>query len=238
MRLKGKIIKWNADKAFGFITPNGGGDTVFIHKTALENRNRVPKINDVISFSVIKDNQGRYCADQAIFSGEQSHKKQTKSISAFSIYLSLIFMTLVTAAYFLGHLPQEILLTYLGVSVITFLAYAFDKSKAQRGEWRTQESTLHLLALIGGWPGAVIAQQVLRHKSKKKEFRVAFWFTVFVNTATLGWLMTAQGKPFLSFFFSHISEAKIPNNQQLHYENQVYLHCESSKPTKNHTYKI
>ncbi|TWX66266.1 DUF1294 domain-containing protein [Colwellia demingiae] len=200
MRLKGKFVKWNVDKAFGFITPNGGGDAIFIHKTALKNRNRIPKINDVITFSVIQDNQGRYCADQAIFSGEKSHSKQTKNISTFSIYLSLIFITFVAVAFFLGYLPQKILLIYIGVSIITFLAYAFDKSKAQRGEWRTQESTLHLLALIGGWPGAAIAQQILRHKSKKKEFRIAFWFTVFVNTATLGWLMTTQGKPFLSFF--------------------------------------
>jgi uncharacterized membrane protein YsdA (DUF1294 family)/cold shock CspA family protein len=200
MRLKGKLIKWNADKAFGFITPNGGGDAIFIHKTAFKNRNRTPKINDVITFSVIQDNQGRYCADQATFAGEKSPKKQTKGINTFSIYLCLIFITLVTTAHLLDYLPKKILLVYLGLSIITFIAYAFDKSKAQRGEWRTQESTLHLLALLGGWPGAALAQQLLRHKSKKKEFRLTFWFTVVINSAALGWLMTAQGKPFLSFF--------------------------------------
>jgi uncharacterized membrane protein YsdA (DUF1294 family)/cold shock CspA family protein len=200
VRLKGKVIKWNADKAFGFITPNGGGNAIFIHKTALKNRNRTPKINDVITFSVIQDNQGRYCADQATFSGEKSHKKQAKGINTFSIYLSLIFITLVTAAHFFDYLPKKILLVYLGVSIMTFIAYAFDKSKAQRSEWRTQESTLHLLALLGGWPGAALAQQLLRHKSKKKQFRVTFWFTVFINTTILAWLMTSRGKLFLSFF--------------------------------------
>ncbi|PKI16419.1 DUF1294 domain-containing protein [Colwellia sp. 12G3] len=200
MRLKGKIIKWNSDKAFGFITPNGGGDAVFIHKTALENRSRTPKINDVITFSITKDNQGRFCADQASFSGEKIKKKEAKQISTFSIYLSILFIALVIAAYFFGHLPQKLVLIYLGVSFITFLAYAFDKSKAQRGAWRTQESTLHLLALIGGWPGAAIAQQMLRHKSKKAEFRVAFWFTVVANSAALAWLMSAHGEPFLSLF--------------------------------------
>ena len=60
MRLKGKLIKWNEDKAFGFIAPNGGGDHVFIHKTAFSNRKRTPKINDVITFSISKDKQGRY----------------------------------------------------------------------------------------------------------------------------------------------------------------------------------
>jgi uncharacterized membrane protein YsdA (DUF1294 family)/cold shock CspA family protein len=190
MRLKGKIIKWNADKAFGFIAPNGGGDAIFIHKNSLANRHRTPKINDVITFSVTKDNQGRYCADQATFSGEKLKKKQANSINKFSIYLSLLFIGCLTATYFLGHLPQKILLLYLGASLITFLAYAFDKAKAQRGEWRTQESTLHLLALLGGWPSAALAQQILRHKSKKAEFRSVFWFTVVVNTAALTWLMS------------------------------------------------
>jgi cold shock CspA family protein len=60
MRMKGKLIKWNDDKAFGFIAPNGGGDHVFIDKTALSNRKRIPKINDVITFTISKDKQGRY----------------------------------------------------------------------------------------------------------------------------------------------------------------------------------
>ena len=91
MRLKGKLIKWNKEKAFGFIVPNGGGEHVFIHKTALSNRKRTPQVNDVITFSITKDKQGRYCADDATFSGEKLKKKQAKSTSEFSIYLSVIF---------------------------------------------------------------------------------------------------------------------------------------------------
>lgn len=198
MRLKGKVIKWNADKAFGFIAPNGGGDSIFIHKTALANRNRSPNINDVITFSVIKDNQGRYCADQATFSGEKLNNKQVRYISKFPIYLSVIFIILIIAGYFLDQLPKKVVVIYLVISVITFLAYASDKSKAQQGRWRTQEKTLHLLALMGGWPGAAIAQQVLRHKSKKIKFRITFWFTVVVNITVLGYLMSPQGEVFLS----------------------------------------
>ncbi len=200
VRLTGKIIKWNGDKAFGFITPNGGGNAIFIHKTALKSRQRTPKINDVMTFSVVQDKRGRYCADQATFASEKHHKQQPKSINTFSIYLSLIFMTFIAVAYYLGYLPQNILILYLAVSFMTFIAYALDKSKAQRGTWRTQESTLHVFALLGGWPGAALAQQLLRHKSKKQEFRVTFWFTVFINTTTLAWLLTDRGEPFLNFF--------------------------------------
>jgi uncharacterized membrane protein YsdA (DUF1294 family)/cold shock CspA family protein len=198
LRLKGKLIKWNEDKAFGFIAPNGGGDHVFIHKTALSNRNRTPKINDIITFSLSKDKQGRYCADQATFTGEKLKAKQAKNVSKFSIYLSVIFLALITTAYFLGHIPKNLVFVYLGASVITFLAYASDKSKAQRGDWRTPESTLHMFSLIGGWPGAAVAQQVLRHKSQKKEFRHGFWFTVIVNSGALFWLLSPGGSNLLA----------------------------------------
>nr|WP_295768290.1 DUF1294 domain-containing protein [Rhodoferax sp.] len=67
------------------------------------------------------------------------------------------------------------------MSLITFVAYAMDKSAAKRGNWRTPESTLHLLALAGGWPGALCAQKLLRHKSTKPAFRSVFWATVVVN---------------------------------------------------------
>ena len=198
LRLKGKLINWNQDKAFGFIAPNGGGEHVFIHKNALANRSRTPKVNDVITFSIAKDKQGRYCADEATFSGDKLKKKHANKPSHFSIYVSVIFLLLLTAAYFLGNIPQKLVLAYFGVSFITFIAYAFDKSKAQRGAWRTAESTLHLFALIGGWPGAAIAQQRLRHKSKKRSFRNMFWFTVVVNVGALFWLLSPKGSVFLS----------------------------------------
>lgn len=70
---------------------------------------------------------------------------------------------------------------YIGVSAVTFFVYALDKSAAERRSWRTPESTLHVLSLAGGWPGALLAQQFLRHKSSKAEFRSVFWGTVLLN---------------------------------------------------------
>ncbi len=200
MRLKGKLIKWNEDKAFGFIAPNGGGEHVFIHKTGLSNRKRTPKVNDVITFSIAKDKQGRYCANDATFSGEKLKKKEAKSVNQFSIYLSVIFLGLIAVAFFMGYIPKNLALFYFGASIVTFIAYASDKSKAQRNAWRTSESTLHSLALIGGWAGAVIAQQTLRHKSQKRDFRTVFWLTVIVNCGGLAWLMSSNGNHFLDVF--------------------------------------
>jgi len=200
MRLKGKLIKWDEDKAFGFIVPNGGGDHVFIYKSAFSNRQRTPQIKDIITFSIARDKQGRYCADEATFSGEKLKKKQAKNVSKFSIYLSVIFIVLMMAALVIGHMPINLVLFYLGGSTLTFILYAYDKSKAKRGAWRTPESTLHLFALACGWPGAAIAQQTLRHKSQKKEFRFVFWLTVIANFCALAWLMSPSGEQLMNIF--------------------------------------
>lgn len=200
MRLKGKLLNWDKDKAFGFIAPNAGGDHVFIHKNAFSNRQRIPQVNDIITFSISKDKQGRYCADKATFSGEKLKNKQAKTINKFSIYLSVIFLGLIVTAFTTGYLPMNLVLLYVGSSTLTFLLYSYDKSKAKRGAWRTPESTLHLFSLVGGWPGAAIAQQTLRHKSQKKEFRFIFWLTVVANLGVLGWLMSPDGEQLLSIF--------------------------------------
>lgn len=200
MRLKGKLIKWNEDKAFGFIAPNGGGEHVFIHKMGLSNRKRTPQVNDVITFSIATDKQGRYCADDATFSGEKLKKKQAKNASKFSIYLSIVFLGGIVAALFMGYIPKNLAILYFGASIVTFIAYASDKNKAQRNAWRTPESTLHFFALAGGWPGAAIGQQMLRHKSQKKEFRFVFWITVFANCGALAWLMSPNGEQLMDIF--------------------------------------
>jgi len=74
-------------------------------------------------------------------------------------------------------------------SVATFMVYAADKSAARRGAHRVPESTLHVLSLLGGWPGALAAQQVLRHKTRKQPFRFVFWVTVAVNCLALAWAL-------------------------------------------------
>ncbi|MCP5079040.1 MAG: DUF1294 domain-containing protein, partial [Psychromonas sp.] len=73
----------------------------------------------------------------------------------------------------------------LFINIVTFFVYAFDKSEARKGNWRVKELTLHLLSLVGGWWGALIAQQFLRHKSIKRSFLVVFALTLLLNISTL-----------------------------------------------------
>ena len=66
------------------------------------------------------------------------------------------------------------LLYLLLINVVTFCAYGADKLQARRGGWRIRESTLHVLALAGGTPGALAAQLMFRHKTRDRHFRFVF----------------------------------------------------------------
>src|SRR5690606_10783913 len=94
------------------------------------------------------------------------------------------------AAVIGGYLPMLVFWAYLALSLLSMLLYAKDKWAASRGGRRTRERTLHLFALAGGWPGALYAQQLFRHKSVKRSFRRVFWLTVMLNVAALGYLVT------------------------------------------------
>lgn len=94
-----------------------------------------------------------------------------------------LFLVVCAVVAHLWKPPLAIAAGYAVASVAAFVLYAVDKSAAMRGARRTPESTLHLLALAGGWPGALLAQQLLRHKSGKAAFRSVFWITVAMNVA-------------------------------------------------------
>ena len=72
------------------------------------------------------------------------------------------------------------------MSLLTALAYAHDKRQAIRGGWRIPESRLHLLELLGGWPGALVARHWLHHKTQKGSYRLVFWFIVLLHLTLWG----------------------------------------------------
>jgi uncharacterized membrane protein YsdA (DUF1294 family) len=79
---------------------------------------------------------------------------------------------------------------YLGIvlvmSLACFIAYGWDKRSASNGNRRVPEQTLHILALLGGWPGALLGQRLFRHKTKKLSFLIVFWCVVLLHVAIVG----------------------------------------------------
>ncbi len=198
MRTKGKLTSWNDGKAYGFISPISGGKQVFIHINAFSNRNRRPKVGQIVTYNISTDKQGRPCAAKAALAGDRLLQNKKESKGLISIGVAVMFLVIVAVSVWVDKLPPIILEVYVGLSILTYFVYAIDKSAAKKGAWRTQESTLHLFAFAGGWPGALIAQQKLRHKSKKEGFRFVFWITVFLNCGIFIWLFSETGSSLLN----------------------------------------
>ena len=193
MRKRGRIQSWNDAKGYGFVSPLAGGDRIFVHIKAFANRARRPMVGGVITYSLSTDARGRPRAEKAAIAGVPEMVKPKQASGFLPHVLALGFLLVVGGAVMVAAIPMPILLVYLVASSATFAAYALDKRAAETGSWRTSESTLHLLSLAGGWPGALIAQNRLRHKTRKQPFRVVFWATVVLNCAALGWLFTPEG---------------------------------------------
>jgi uncharacterized membrane protein YsdA (DUF1294 family) len=136
----------------------------------------------------------------------QRQDKQLDMYKVGSILLAATFLFLVLALTLVGKLPKAVLWIYLVASAITFLFYTLDKSAAINNRWRIQENTLHLFELIGGWPGAMVAQRLLRHKSKKQSYQIVFWITVVLNCCVLGILITRSGKEMLQLVFDGLDK--------------------------------
>lgn len=101
------------------------------------------------------------------------------------MHVLLPFLLLYAALTLWWQVPPWIGAGYFALSLCSFMVYALDKSAARARRQRTPENTLHLLALLGGWPGALLAQRLLHHKSRKASFRRVFWGTVALNVCAL-----------------------------------------------------
>lgn len=188
MREQGRIVDWNDARGFGFVEPHGGGERAFVHVSMLASGVRRPSTGDLVTYSLARDSNGRWQAHDVRTVGKRSAAAgsvENVNLSPWERWFLMVFAVALFAAVVRGAVPIVLPGIVLVMSVVTFIAYGLDKSASRRGSRRTSEATLHLLALLGGWPGALIAQRRFRHKTRKSEFRVVFWTTVGLNTVLL-----------------------------------------------------
>ncbi|MCE8001640.1 DUF1294 domain-containing protein [Billgrantia ethanolica] len=193
MRHEGKLTEWNDAKGFGFITPAAGGPRVFVHISAFPRGGRRPTLNEPITYHLTQDNQNRPKAQKALYLKAARHASPRSRGLMLASAIAAAFFALLAALSAAGHTPTQLIAAYALLSVITFAMYGIDKAAAERGQWRTSEATLLFAGLIGGWPGALIAQRLFRHKTRKQQFQAMFWCGVVVNCGVLGWLVYSDG---------------------------------------------
>lgn len=198
MRYQGRLHDWNDDKGFGFVTPNGGGDRAFVHIKAFARTSRRPINGDVITYALSRDPRGRLQADNIRFADATEPVDDRARPGMLGPAFMLIFCASLVGAGLLRQIPMKVLLAYAAMSAIAFIAYGLDKSAASAGRQRTPESTLHFLGLFCGWPGALLAQRMFRHKSRKAAFQSTFWGTVAVNVVALLFFASDLGRAWIS----------------------------------------
>lgn len=190
MNQKGTLTTWNDAKGFGFITPEGGGERIFAHISSYAGRGR-PVSNRIVTYRVAKDRQGRRRAGRFQYAGAARLGAGLAPGVWLAAALVLAFFAVLAGLFYRNSVPIYVPGAYGAVSLVVFVMYWIDKRAATRGAKRTPENTLHLFELLCGWPGALLAQQIFRHKTRKGSYQFVFWLAVLVNLGALGWLLIA-----------------------------------------------
>jgi uncharacterized membrane protein YsdA (DUF1294 family)/cold shock CspA family protein len=212
IRKKGKIIKWNDDKGFGFILPADSQKNIFVHIKSFSDKSLRPTEGQDVTYTVQKNDDGRDSAIKVSRSTDnlvrnratrnrkkninptykrintdniQLDLKPVHSISPLYTMIILSFLAFLFHFTIEGKLPPYIIVIYIIMGFMTYFIYSEDKDMAINNERRTSEQHLLTLSFFGGWIGALIAQQKFRHKTKKISFQKSFWTIVFFNIMLL-----------------------------------------------------
>ena len=195
-RVEGTLTSWDDDRGFGFLTPASGRGRAFVHITAFGRGTARPRLGETFSYEV--DRHGdrgpaavRVSAVGSRWSAPRARAPRPTRSGTVALVVGLVVALGAAAAVWtltrdstspqLDGLAPWLVGGLVGVNALTALVYALDKSAARRGRRRMPERTLLLLGLLGGWPAALVAQQLLRHKTSKRSFQLAFWATVAVD---------------------------------------------------------
>jgi uncharacterized membrane protein YsdA (DUF1294 family)/cold shock CspA family protein len=168
----GILIDWLDEKGYGWV--KSGEKRYFAHIKDFESGQRRPRKGEKIGFIQGTDEKGRLCAKNIRFV-RVGGRIGTWMLLAVLLALPLLSLLWVPMPWWIGASAM------LVMSAITYGMYGHDKRLANSGGWRTAEKSLHLAELLGGWPGALLAQRRFRHKCSKGSYQFVFWCIIILH---------------------------------------------------------
>ncbi|WP_166432691.1 DUF1294 domain-containing protein [Luteimonas yindakuii] len=189
----GKVIEWDDARGFGFIQPHGDDRRLFFHIRDYRRSGRRPEVGEFVRFRQSRQADGRWCAQDVDRVAQRRRGAVRRALSTDAPRIGRAAAAMPIAGYaallawslVVGRVPIAIVAAVPVLSVITWLVYAADKRAAQARRQRVPELHLHALELAGGWPGALLAQRMLHHKSRKRSYQAVFWIVVVLNVAAV-----------------------------------------------------
>lgn len=168
-KLHGTLVKWNDSRGFGFIQPDVPGPDVFAHISCFDKKVRRPNEGDPMLYT-LSESGDRPQASYARVAHTTVPTPERIAMATAAVGCMVLLLYVTGLASF--SLP---FVGYLFMSLLTFAVYWADKRRAELGQWRITETALHVLEMLGGWPGGVLAQIALRHKTRKLDYQIIFW---------------------------------------------------------------
>lgn len=201
MRDQGRLVEWFDEQGYGFIQPNDPAKArVFLHIKDFARPGPRPLVGCALDYRVILDERGRYRAQQVVYlkasqakawqtPAKTPPKAQSQTLQPMQIACGAYILVL--AGLSLAGLLNGLILLFISLmNALSYWLYAQDKEAAQLGQRRIPENILHLVAFLGGWPAAWLAQQKLRHKTQKQPFRQIYFCTIVFNIILILWLIS------------------------------------------------
>lgn len=218
MRKQGAVVQWNAEEGLGLI--RSPQTAAFIRFHLRDYKGPLPiQVGQPVEFDEIvvggrgpqalkvkeppadiyfkSDVKVATTMDELLPSGRNPSSRRTRPPTLLerwhpwpALGLVMVWLLMWLLGIALGRFPWVVLVGLALLNVTALFAYWRDKHAATHGEWRVQESVLHGFAVLGGWPGAWFAQSVLRHKTRKPSFQLAFKATIALHCLVLlAWLI-------------------------------------------------
>lgn len=193
--VSGNIIEWHEERSFGFVQTQLLPEKIFFHISVLVAQKYAPKINESVTIYAQYNTTKKRWQATKITSPTRETLQAKQHMTEHALIrpikgklqwaIPIVLLWLISVSY----ANQLLGINYIIVSLIALGLYAWDKRCAIHQNSRIPENSLHAVALLGGWSGALIARYLFRHKTQKQPFISIFWLTVIANIIATAYLL-------------------------------------------------